>query len=323
MSAPAANIAIGIDVGGTAIKGGLVETDGCILERRSIPTNPVEGVDHVLGRIAAMVGDLANHAASLGRAISGVGVGVPGTIRHATGIVEAPPNLPGWKNVPVVARLCWLTAQRVVLENDANAAALGEFLCGAGRGTKDMVMLTLGTGVGGGIIANGNLFRGELENAGELGHMIVAPGGRLCGCGQRGCLEAYSSATQTAARVIERIKRGEPSSLTPLVESGQEISAEQIVAAADEGDALAADAWRETCLHLAVGCINIQHMLNPQRIVLAGGMSAAGAKLLNLVEQLISENCSRMLGPLPVVGLAELGNDAGLVGAALVAMKTV
>lgn len=317
------DIAIGIDIGGTAIKGGLIDAHGKVLERRSVATCADDGVDQVLSRVAALITELSAQAGQYSAARLCVGVGVPGTIRHREGIVEAPPNLPGWRDVPVVDRLARATGLHVVLENDARAAALGEYLCGAGRGTRDMVMLTLGTGVGGGIIADGKLLRGHYENAGELGHMIVVPGGRECGCGQKGCLEAYSSASNTAARMMEFLKAGEASSLSVCLQRGEEITAEHVAQAAEEGDALAARVWRETCFLLAIACINLQHMLNPQRIVLAGGMSAAGTQLLRPIRQLIDQHCSRMLGPLPTVELAQLGNDAGLVGAALSALAAV
>ena len=305
---PASNdTAIGIDVGGTAIKGGLVALDGTIIERRSTPANANEGVDAMISRIAGLIMELQTHAHGVGRSIASVGIGVPGTIRHREGIVEAPPNLPGWINIPLVDRVQKLTSLRVHLENDANAAALGEFLCGAGQGVSDMVMLTLGTGVGGGIIADGKLFRGALENAGELGHMIVEPRGRRCGCGQLGCLEAYASASYTAARYREKLGANVDCA----------IDAENVVDAVKNGDPVAMEVWEETCFYLAIGCINIQHILNPQLIVFAGGMSAAGDLLLEPVRGQIAAQCSEKLGPKPVVGLAKLGNDAGLVGAAL------
>ena len=308
--------AIGIDVGGTDIKGGLVTSDGMIVEKQTIATEVSGGVDHVIGRMADMI-ERFRQSAAQSMAIEAVGLGMPGTLSRRRGLVIAPPNLKGWRNVPVVERVSSAVGLRVVLDNDANNAALGEYLCGAGRGVRDMVMLTLGTGIGGGIILDGRLWHGADENAGELGHMIVHAGGRRCGCGQLGCLEAYASASATAARAMERLAAGESSSLSEALDRGEPIQAHHVVEAVLAGDGLATQIWEETCRTLAVGCISIQHALSLDRIVLAGGMSAAGERLRGPVVEAMRELSSRMLGDPPEVRIAELGNDAGLVGSAL------
>ncbi len=317
MNDPANKLSIGVDVGGTAVKAGLVEERGAVLQALEVPTEASRGVDHVLDRLADVVKKLRAAAESQTRSVVGVGIGVPGTLSRKRGIVISPPNLPGWKNVPIVDRLTAATGLPVRLDNDANNAAFGEFLCGAGRGVQDMVMLTLGTGVGGGIIAGGRLWGGALENAGELGHMIVQTGGRRCGCGQLGCLEALASATATVTTARELMAQGRESILQKIIKSGRELESEDIVKAADEGDAVAREAWMQTCRYLAIACINIHHILNPQRIVLAGGMSKAGDSLLRPVRQFIAELESKMLGDPPEIRLAELGNDAGFIGSAM------
>lgn len=316
MNAPQTQVAIGIDVGGTAIKAGLVGADGRVYESRSIPTDADRGPDHVIARIVEVITQSLSAATAKGYDVEAVGLGVPGTLDRAAGVVVAPPNLPGWRNVPIVERLTGATGLRIVLENDANNAALGEYYCGAGRGVSDMVMLTLGTGIGGGIILSGRLWRGALGNGGEIGHVIIQAAGRPCGCGQRGCLEAYASATATVARAMERIRAGEPSVLARRTDSA-DLSVEMIIDAAQRGDGLAADVWRETCRYLAIGCVNIHHMINPERIVLAGGMSHAGDPLLGGVAGAVSELASPMLGCPPEIRLAEIGNDAGFIGSAL------
>ncbi|HKQ47266.1 MAG TPA: ROK family protein [Phycisphaerae bacterium] len=317
MSEPATRLAIGVDVGGTAVKAGLVDELGRVLQTDCVPTEADRGVDHVLARLADVVGKLQVAAQSMTRPVLGVGLGVPGTLSRARGIVISPPNLPGWKNVPIVKRLKAATGLTIWLDNDANNAALGEALCGAGRGVQDMVMLTLGTGVGGGIIAGGRLWRGAQENAGELGHMIVQAGGRRCGCGQLGCLEALASATATVTTVSEFLAQGRDSTLQQILKSGRDLQCEDVQKAADAGDAVGREAWLQTCRYLAIACINIHHILNPQRIVLSGGMSSAGQSLLQPVTQFIAEFESKMLGDPPEIRLAELGNDAGFIGSAL------
>jgi len=310
-------LAIGIDVGGTEIKAGLVTCEGEVVEKRRIATEVQGGVAHVINRIAELIDIGQKYCADNGYEVAGAGIGIPGTLSHKRGVVIAPPNLPGWRNVPLVERLRDRFDIAINLDNDANNAALGEFICGSGRGTSDMVMLTLGTGVGGGIILGGRLWRGSREDAGELGHMIVETGGRQCTCGQQGCLEAYASATNTALRLTERIHAGHASMLKEVVDRGEKIDTKLMVNAAWNGDALSMAVWEETCRYLAVGCININHAFNPQRVVLAGGMSLAGERLRGPVVRRIYEMHSSKLGEPPEIRLAELGNDAGFIGSAL------
>lgn len=317
MTDSARNLSIGVDLGGTAIKAGLLDDRGSVLQAMAIPTEANHGVDHVIARLADVVKQHHVAAQALTRHVQGVGIGVPGTLSRQRGMVISPPNLPGWKNVPIVDRLKAATNLSIWLDNDANNAALGELLCGAGRGVHDMVMLTLGTGVGGGIIAGGKLWRGAFENAGELGHMIIEAGGRRCGCGQLGCLEALASATGTVTTARELLAAGRESALQQIIKSGRDLQCEDIVKAADAGDAVAREAWLQTCRYLAMACINIHHILNPQRIVLAGGMSSAGDSLLRPVKQAVAELGSKMLGDPPEIRLAELGNDAGFIGSAM------
>ncbi len=312
---------IGIDVGGTDIKGGLVSAAGQIVDQATIATEASGGVDHVIARIVQLIEQFRGLARSRSLEVDTVGLGIPGTLSRSRGVVIAPPNLAGWRNVPVVERVQSLTGLRVMLDNDADCAALGEFVCGAGRGVRDLVLLTLGTGIGAGIILAGRPWHGATEGAGELGHTIVQVGGRPCHCGQLGCLEAYASAGSTAARAAEGIAAGEKSSMKAVLDRGETIEAQHVVEAFAAGDALAKVVWGETCRYLAAGCISIHHALNPQRIVLAGGMSAAEDQLLGPVVEAIESMRSKMLGPAPDVRLAELGNDAGLIGAALSALR--
>lgn len=314
------SLAIGIDLGGTNIKGGIVARDGSILHRAQIATNAAEGVDVVVDRLADLARTLGERAEAKQEAL-GIGVGSPGMIRQSDGVVLFSPNLNGWHDVPLVAMLKERLGRTIVLNNDANNAALGEFSIGAGRGRRNMVMLTLGTGVGGGIIANGRLLTGSRGNAGELGHTIVEPGGRPCGCGQLGCLEAYSSATATAERAIEQVRGGADSTLRAVHEQNGTLTTVDVVNAAEAGDETARFVWDESCRYLAIACVNFQHIFDPDCIVLAGGMSDAGDFLLSPVRSKIAEIFSPNFGTAPEILPAMLGNDAGMVGAAFSAMS--
>lgn len=317
MNSTARTAAIGIDVGGTDIKGGLVTSDSRVITKTTIATEVNKGVDHVIGRMIELIRKLDAEAKNGGYDVPAVGVGMPGTLSRRHGTIIAPPNLPGWRNIPLVERLEKAIPHRVFLDNDANLAAYGEYASGAGRGVRDMVMLTLGTGIGSGIILGGQLFRGEGENAGEFGHMIVQIDGRLCGCGQRGCMESYTSARHLIARVTEELQAGQSSSLKKTLEQNGKIEASDIARAAQAGDLLAKTVWEDACRYLAVGCMNIHAGIDPERIVFAGGMSNAGDFLLHQIHRFVAAMASDMLGEFPDLRIAELGNDAGFIGAAM------
>lgn len=330
----AAQHTIGIDLGGTYIKAGILNAGGKLVHRTSITTEAEFGFDHVFARLVDLVDILLRDAKLERSAIAGIGFGTPGPMTRSLGVIHAMPNLPGWENVPLRDKFREATGIPVTLENDANAAAFGEFVAGAGRDVRNMVMLTLGTGVGGGVIINGELQRGAMDNAGEVGHMITVPNGRKCPCGQRGCLERYSSAQAVADRLVEAVGAGEDlalpssggstsagrgSSLRAAIDDGQDITSTDVVRAATEGDALAAQIWDETAMYLAIACVNLQHLLNPERIVFAGGLINAGDKLLTPVRTHFEQQTWRIAKDQPQLELATLAGDAGLIGAAALA----
>lgn len=310
---------IGIDLGGTNIKAGLIDPAGGFAGRWSIETQAYGGYRHVLGRIAELVERIAGESPGGRAGIQGIGIGVPGPMSHKQGLIYGAPNLPGWVNVPVRDDLRALVTMPVTLENDANAAAYGEFVAGAGRDKADIVFLTLGTGIGGGIIADGRLHRGFFDNAGEAGHMIIVPRGRACPCGQHGCLERYSSANAVAERLVEAVEAGEKSLLADKIRRGVAINSKDVADARRGGCSTAGRVWDEACLYLAIACVNLQHLLNPEQIVLGGGLINAGAELLDPVRKHFDELTWRVSKDYPTIDFATLGGDAGVIGAAALA----
>lgn len=310
---------IGIDLGGTNIKAGVLDASGKLTQRTSIETQADGGFQHVFARLVQLVDDLVRAAGLEKTDIAAIGYGTPGPMSHKEGIIYASPNLPGWKNIPLRSRFSEATGLPVTLDNDANVAAYGEFLAGAGKGTRDMVMLTLGTGIGSGIILGGELQRGAFENAAEIGHTIAIPNGRPCPCGQRGCLERYGSANAVAERFVEGLQAGENSPLKARADAGETLTSVDIAGAARAGDALAARIWDETCLHLAIACVNIQHTLNPECVVLGGGLTGAGEQLLTPIRKHFRRQAWQIAQDHPRIELATLGDDAGIIGAGALA----
>lgn len=309
--------AIGIDIGGTSIKVGIITGTGEILKKVSVPTGSAEGPNGVVGNITAMVEALLEDQIVPRTELEGIGVGCPGPLSQADGIIYETANMPGWNHFPLRQRLHDALGFEITLENDGNAAAWGEFVLGAGRGTESMALLTLGTGVGGGIIIDGRVLHGGWFNAGEIGHMIVEPSGPACSCGQRGCLERFSSATAILEHYTTAVQANGKASgeLAERVRSGAPVDARDVVAALDR-DPLARQVWDNTCRYLAIACVNLQHLLNPQRIVFGGGVSAAGDILLGPLRTHFENLTWHFKGDRPTLERATLGNDAGLIGAA-------
>lgn len=311
---------LGLDLGGTAVKAGVTNTRGKLLAQTSAPTGPARAEAVIAAMVAA--GEAAIAAAKVQRRqIAAVGILSPGQSSLQDGIVYRAANFPAWKNVPLRAKVSRALGIPGVLENDANAAAYGEYWAGAGKGRKidNLVMLTLGTGIGSGFVYRGRVIHGSHDSAAELGHTIVEPDGAPCGCGQRGCLEVYASAGYTAKRAEELLTK-RPSTLRALARQRPLTSAD-VVAHARRGDALAREVWQSTCRYIAIGCINAARTLDPQLIVLGGGMSAAGTFLLRSVQKELRSLWWKMTPITFELALAKLGNTAGIVGAAGVAME--
>lgn len=271
---------IGIDLGGTETKIGIVNHDGHIIEKRIIPTLVSKGSNDVITRIAKTVNELISEK-GIEKNIIGIGVGSPGSINREKGIVIFSPNFPGWKNVPLARKLEDLTGFKAYVENDANAFALGEWAFGRFKGAPNIIALTLGTGVGGGVISRGELITGSKGFGGELGHVIIEPDGPLCGCGSHGCLEALASATSIVRMALEYKKRYPQSS----VFAHENITAKDVFDSAKSGDEMAELVVERATRALAIGIAGFVHIFNPNVVILGGGVSRAGKYLLEKVEK--------------------------------------
>jgi len=305
-------LVLGVDIGGTDIKLGLVGNEGEIRESGKIPTRPMEGPEAAASRVRRWLEDRAGGAES----IVAAGVDCAGLVDGERGFLHVSPNLSGWKNIPLRDVFEHALGVPAIVENDANAAAYGEWAMGAGRGMRNFVCLTLGTGVGGGIIINGALYRGSSGFAGEIGHAVICAGGPLCACGNRGCLEALISAKAIVERAIGMLRAAGESRSTwsdsPTVEA--------LARAAASGDAIAAAAFRETGRWLGISLANIVHILAPEAIAIGGGIAGAGDLILEsaraTVRDCVMDEAMASVRIVP----AELGNRASFIGVSLLAL---
>jgi glucokinase len=308
---------VGIDVGGTTIKGAAVTEDGRIAAKAERDTLPEKGTAFVLDAMAQLARDVVKMAGWNWEQVSGVGVGVPAFIDFEKGTVERAVNL-FWYDVPLVEEMSKrLDGKPIAIENDANAAALGEAWVGGGKGFRDALCVTLGTGVGGGIVVDNKIVHGSNGMAGEIGHITIDPNGRPCNCGRNGCLETISSATGFVAEAQARLSQGVES----LLANADQLSTRIIFEAAAKGDRVAQEVVHYCIDRLGFALSNMCITLNPQVIVVGGGVSAAGdALLLPLREAFKTYTLPRVFEG-TTINLAQLGNDAGVIGAALLQIR--
>ena len=312
---------VGVDLGGTSINVGVVPFDGgTVLGMRSMPTEPHRGAKKVVDRMVKMIRDAMKDAKREGGieddAFIGIGLGSPGPLDRATGTVLETPNL-GWRNFPLRDLIANSIGLDAVLDNDANAAALGEWWMGAARGVDTLVGVTLGTGIGGGIVIGGRLYHGASDVAGEIGHMTIDSTGRRCNCGNYGCLEAYASGPAIAARAIEGLEAGAASLLPAMVDGDlHATTAETVYEAIVAGDIYAKEVLRETAKFLGTGLANIINILNPEMVVISGGVTRAGEHLFEPLRAEVRRRAfSEAANACRIVG-SELGDMAGVIGAA-------
>jgi glucokinase len=308
---------IGLDVGGTTMKAGVVDEEGQPRSAISLPTEAARGQEFGLERMCETI-RLAAENAGLGMdAIAAIGVATPGTMDIPGGIILDPPNLRPWRNVPVRQFIHDRFKIPTAFQNDANAAAFGEYWVGAGKEAHSMVLFTLGTGVGGGIVIGDLVVEGEHSHGAEIGHMkIEMSNPRQCGCGRFGCLEAYASATSVVKRALEVLAGGtKQSSLQRVLHDRGELTSRDIFEHAPE-DALAEKIVEETAFYLAVGAMNMMHTIDPDMVVFSGGMIAAGDGFLERIRR----HVKALAFPVPAgktqIRYSQLGTDAGFIGAA-------
>jgi len=325
MSAGTPEYAIGIDLGGTFIKAGVVDAAGHIIYQASRPTEGEKGRDAIVANIAAAAEAVLAGAGFAWEQVAGVGLGSPGVFDYERGgIVHHSPNLKALEGHPLpllVQEQLRRPGVPVVLENDANAAAFAEKWVGAGRDARSLVLFTLGTGIGGGIVLDGEVWHGSTGFAGELGHQTILPEGPLCGCGNRGCLEAIASATGLVRRLREAVEMGRPTALANRVRGGEKVTSKDVYLAAVAGDATARALLEETGRYLGIAAANMINILNPEMVVFGGGMTGAGEMLLAPIRAEAQRRAIPAAYAACRIVFAQLGNDAGLIGAAGCVLK--
>jgi glucokinase len=310
---------LGVDIGGTNLVVGAVTEDGAhIRGLRSEPTGVPDGPDIVLERIVRMAGETiaATKEYDSDATILGVGIGSPGPLDRKRGLVIFTPNL-RWKNMPVRDRIGNALGLRAALDNDANCAMLGEHWVGAAMGASNAVCFTIGTGIGGGIIVNGKLVHGASDAAGEIGHITIDVNGRRCGCGNDGCLEAYASGPAIARRACEAIEAGAVSEISAMAGNDPSaITAQTVFEAAARGDALADELVRDTARYLGVGIANMLNIMNPEVVVVCGGVTQAGDHLFVPLRREVMRRAFKPAVDACRIVPGALPGTAGVVGAA-------
>ncbi|MGD8966543.1 MAG: ROK family protein [Anaerolineae bacterium] len=311
---------VGVDLGGTTVSGAVVDLiSGDVLGRHRVATLAKQGHDAVMARMAHLIDQAIVEAGLDKEEIGGVGIGAPGVLDLERQITVFLPNLPGeWRNVPLGATIQDQVGLPVSLLNDVRSFTLGEKTFGAGRDVDTMVCLAIGTGIGGGLIIGGKLHLGLEGTAGEVGHHIIDPYGPPCGCGSRGCLEAFASGPAITAMALKAITQGRTTRIAELVSYDlNRVTPEVICRAALDGDAVAQEIYGQAGFHIGVGVANLITIISPQMVVIGGGVAQAGDLLFDPIRRTARERVH--VTPFDKVQIvpAELGTDAGLIGAAV------
>ena len=309
---------VGLDVGGTSMKAGVVDDAGRPLSAVSLPTEAQRGQGFGLERMCETIRQAVAAAELRLDQVAAIGVATPGTMDLPGGLILDPPNLKPWRNVPVRQHVQDVFRVPTAFQNDANAAALGEHWVGAGKGVHSMVLYTLGTGVGGGIVIGDLVVEGEHSHGAELGHVkIEMTSPRRCGCGRLGCLEAYASATAVVGRAREALdKDGGKSALHAVLRTHGDITSKDIFDAAVNGDPLADTIVEETAFYLGVAAMNLMHTIDPDVVVFGGGMTAAGEPFMERIRHHVRQLAFPVPAERTLIRYAQLGSDAGFIGAA-------
>src|SRR5438128_335032 len=300
---------LGLDIGGTTIKAGLIDEKCNVLESRKAPTI----VDDINGFISKLTELIRNFQKA--SAIDGIGIGVPGLRSSKTHVIETSPNIPCLKNVNLEDLVADKVHIKVISENDANTGAYAEFVCGAGAGLQYLAYLTLGTGLGSGLILNGSLYTGASGYGGEFGHTVIDPNGRLCACGKQGCIETLASGTGIVTTAKEKLKTGRGSRLNEI----SPLTAEKIYDEAVRGDATAREVFVDTSRWFGLACANLINLLNLEMIIIGGGVMASGKILLGDGIEIARQYAFASSFADCQIVQSKLWPDAGMIGAALLA----
>ena len=310
----------GVDVGGTNIKIGLVDIKGTVIADNSIRTDKNKDYKGILEDVVGDIKLLCRQAGIDYHDVAGIGLGVPGVVDSRTGTVSYSANL-GWRDVPIVHGLEVVSGIRAEAANDANCAAWGEYKFGASRSMDNVILVTLGTGVGSGIIIDGKLFDGVASAGGEAGHMIIVKDGKQCNCGLKGCWERYASATALIEQTQEAMDKHPESLMHEVVKEQGKISGRTAFIAANKGDDAAKKVVEEYISYIATGLINLGNIFHPNAIIIGGGVSNEGTALIDPLEDMVNSGllASEHNPKVRIIG-ASLGNKAGLIGAAALVM---
>lgn len=309
------NYVVGVDLGGTKISTALSDLEGKIINQTTIPTDAHEGEMPVLNRIINSIEKVVNDSSISYEDIKGIGIGSPGPLDAKQGIIITTPNLP-FKNFNLVKPISEKFGIPVFLDNDANVAAIGEFMFGAGKGAENIVFFTVSTGVGGGAVLNGKVYRGHTSNALEIGHMTVAPNGPRCNCGNVGCVEATSSGTAIAKRAHEALSTKVETSLRKY----ENVTSYEVFVEAAAGDPVAKDIIDDAMNYLGIAVANAVSIFDPEYVIIGGGVSKAGDVVFDTVRKVVNKRCFKSMAESVKIVPAGLGTDAGLVGAVALAL---
>lgn len=311
---------VGIDIGGTKIATCVMRKDGEVIAQEEVPTKAKEGPKAVISRIKDTVYHVLDQGQVAKDDVEAIGVGMPGPLDIKKGLVKNPPNLPGWIDIPLTKILEEEFQLPVVLENDANAAVLGEKYYGIGKGIENIVYITVSTGIGVGVIVDGKLLKGEVGNGTEAGHTTINFGGPKCGCGNYGCWEAYASGTSLARFARDGIARGENTIIKDLAKD-DEVKAEHVFLAAKKGDKFAKELVEDEGFYLGVGLANVVNMFNPKLIVIGGGLTHEWDMFYDNMMDIVKNNSlAANVENLEVVKTS-LGPNVGVIGACAVALN--
>lgn len=306
---------IGVDLGGTKIHGAIADLEGNIIASQVVPTEAKDGDKAVLNRIIGVIDKVLEKSGKTSEEVKAIGIGSPGPLDTKKGTIVASSNLP-FKNFSLVDPIKNKFNVPVYLDNDANVATIGEFMFGAGKNTNNMIYVTVSTGVGGGAILNGKIFRGNTSNALEVGHTTILPEGPRCNCGNHGCVEALASGTAIGKRALEAVESGLETTLAKY----ENPTSYEVFVEAKNGDEVAKDILHRSLTYLGIGVANIINTFDPEMIVIGGGVSKGGQVVFQRVKEVVDERALKAMAEKCKIVPAGLGTDAGVIGAVALAI---